>query len=217
MTGAAIVEGARRVASGVEGTRRAGRVAAGVVAAALVWTNPADAAPERYVIDPAHFSIVFSADHIGYADTWGMFLEAEGSFTFDPEARELSDLVVTVDPASVFTNHDGRDGHLRGEDFLHVEAYPEARFVMTGAAPTGERTGTVTGDLTLRGVTRPVTLDVTWNKSGPYPFGDTYAIGISAETTSRRSDFGMTYAVENGWVGDEIPIRIDLEAIRQDD
>lgn len=187
------------------------------LAGGLAAAAPAAVAePHRYEIDPAHFSIVFSADHIGYADTWGMFLEASGSFVFDEEARELSDLVVTVDPASVFTNHDRRDGHLRGADFLHVEAHPEARFVMTGAEPTGERTGTVSGDLTLRGVTRPVVLDVTWNKSGAYPFGNAYAIGISAETTIRRSEFGMTYAVENGWVGDEIPIRIDLEAVRQD-
>ncbi len=190
-------------------------VRAAVALTGLALAVPAaEAQPYRYEIDPAHFSVVFSADHIGYADTWGMFLEGEGSFVFDEETRSLSDLVVTVDPASVFTNHEARDGHLRGADFLHVEAHPEARFVMTGAEPTGERTGRVTGDLTLRGVTRPVTLAVTWNKSGAYPFGNTYAIGISAETTIRRSDFGMTYAVENGWVGDEIPIRIDLEAIR---
>ena len=81
--------------------------------------------------------------------------------------------------------------------------------------PKTETTGTVTGDLTLRGVTKPVTLDVTLNKIGPYPFGGTYVIGISASTVLKRSDFGMTYAVENGLVGAEIVIRIDLEAIRE--
>lgn len=145
----------------------------------------------------------------------GLFLDGEGSFTFDPEARTLSDLSVTIPAASVFTDHEERDEHVRGSDFLDAGSHPEITFVGTGAEPTGERTGRVTGDLTLRGVTRPVTLDVTWNKSAAYPFGDKYVIGISARTTIRRSDFGMTYAVENGWVEDEVDLIIELEAIRQ--
>lgn len=175
----------------------------------------AAAAPERYRIDPEHLSIGFLVGHIGYAEVLGLFLEGEGSFTFDPEARTLSDLRVTIPAVSVFTNHDDRDEHLRGSDFLDAGSHPEITFAGTGAEPTGERTGRVTGDLTLRGVTRPVTLDVTWNKSGPYPFGDNFVIGISARTTIRRSDFGMTYAVDNGWVEDEVDIIIELEAIRQ--
>jgi polyisoprenoid-binding protein YceI len=188
----------------------------GAAALAVAAAGPARADADLYEIDPAHFSIVFSADHIGYASTWGMFLEGSGSFRFDEDALTLSDLEVTIDTASVFTNHDRRDGHLRSEDFLHTEAHPEATFVMTGAEKTSDTTGTVTGDLTLRGVTNPVTLDVTLNKVGPYPFGNNYVVGITAETTITRSDYGMTYAVENGWVGDEIPITIELEAIRQD-
>ena len=76
-------------------------------------------------------------------------------------------------------------------------------------------TGKVTGDLTIRGVTRPVTLDVKLNKTGVYPYIDNYVAGISARATIKRSDFGMTYAVENGWVGDEVDIIIELEAIRE--
>ena len=177
--------------------------------------TPALAEPRDYVIDKSHFSVVFNVDHIGYAPTWGMFLDGEGGFTFDEETRVLSDLRVSIDPASVFSNDDRRDEHLRNADFLNVDAHPTITFVMTGAEEKTERTGTVTGDLTMLGVTRPVTLDVTWNKSGPYPWGNTYAIGISASTTIKRSDFGMTYAVENGLVGDEVPLQIDLEAIRQ--
>ncbi|WP_349360158.1 YceI family protein [Stappia sp.] len=195
--------------------RKAFPLAASTVVAGLLAAAPALAEPRDYVIDKSHFSIVFNADHIGYAPTWGMFLDGEGSFTFDEETRDLSDLRVTIDPASVFSNDDARDGHLRSKDFLDAEAHPEITFVMTGAEEKTERTGTVTGDLTLRGVTRPVTLDVTWNKSGAYPWGENYVIGISARTTLTRSDFGMTYAVDNGLVGDEVEIRIDLEAIRQ--
>jgi polyisoprenoid-binding protein YceI len=178
-------------------------------------TGPAKAEPRNYRIDPAHFSVVFNAVHVGYAPTWGMFLKGSGSFTFDEEARTLSDLEVRIDTRSVFSNNEARDEHLRSADFLHAEAHPVATFVMSGAEPTGERTGKVTGDLTLRGVTRKVTLDVTWNKSGDYPFGGTYVTGISARTTLRRSDFGSTYALEGDLVGDEVEILIDLEAIRQ--
>ncbi len=196
-------------------TRRAANGAAMAVALAAIGAAPAAAAPEAYEIDPAHLSIGFLVHHIGYADTLGMFLEGAGRFTFDAEARTLSDLTVTIRADSVFTNHERRDGHLRGGDFLDVETHPEITFVGTGAEPTGERTGRVTGDLTILGVTQPVTLDVTWNKSGPYPFGNSYAIGISARTVVQRSAFGMTYAVDNGWVGDEVAVIIELEAIRQ--
>ncbi|WP_425087916.1 YceI family protein [Stappia sp.] len=196
--------------------RRYGTLAAlALVAAWIAPADPARADPRDFRIDPAHFSIVFNADHIGYGPTWGLFLKGEGSFTYDEETRTLSDLTVTIPADSVFSNNERRDEHLRSDDFLSAEAHPDITFQMTSNAEETPRSGTVTGDLTLRGVTRPVTLDVTLNKVGPYPFGGTYVIGISATTTLKRSDFGMTYAVENGLVGDEVPIRIDLEAIRQ--
>lgn len=182
---------------------------------AITAAAPAAAEPVRWEIDPSHLSIVFNASHIGYGATWGMFLEAGGSFMFDEETKELSDLEVTVDTTSVFTNDERRDGHLRSADFLNAEEHPLARFVMTEANQKSETTGTITGDLTLRGVTKPVTLDVTLNKIGPYPFGNNYVLGVTAETTINRSDFGSTYALENGLVGDEIPLVIELEAIRQ--
>lgn len=195
-----------------------GTVGAGALAAVLVPATDVAAEPQRYEIDQSHFSIVFNADHIGYGATWGMFLEGEGSFTYDEEAQELSDLQVTIKAPSVFTNHDRRDGHLRSADFLDAEAHPDITFVMTGAEAQTDTTGKVMGDLTLRGETRPVTLDVTLNKAGRYPFGDEhYALGITANTTLRRSDWGMTYAVEDGLVGDEVPIVLELEAIRQED
>jgi len=187
-----------------------------LAAAALLCATPALADADLFEIDKSHFSIVFNADHIGYGATWGMFLDGSGSFRFDEDARTLSDLSVTIDASSVFTNHDRRDGHLRSADFLDAEAHPAITFVMTGAEPTGETTGKVMGDLTLRGVTRPVTLDVVLNKIGPYPWGSNHVVGVTAETTLRRSEWGMTYAVEDGLVGDEVPVVIELEAIRQD-
>ena len=144
-----------------------------------------------------------------------MFLDVEGGFTFDEESRTLSDLEVSMDAASVFTNHEARDGHVRGGDFLDAENHPTITFVGTSAEATGERTGRVAGDLTVRGVTQPVAFDVVWNKSGPYPFGENYVIGVSVRGVVQRSAFGMTYALDNGWVGDDVEVIIEAEAIRQ--
>ena len=191
--------------------------AAGLAAFALVAGGSAHAAADLYEIDPDHFSIVFNADHIEYGSAWGMFLEGSGRFRFDEDARELSELSVTIEAASVFTNHDRRDGHLRSDDFLHADAHPQITFEMTDAVPETSTTGKVIGDLTLRGETHPVTLDVTLNKTGPYPWGNNYVVGITAKTTLTRSQWDMTYAVEDNLVGDAVPIVIELEAIRQDD
>ena len=181
----------------------------------LVAPTPAQSEPARFVLDPEHTSITFLVQHLGFADVAGMFLESEGSFTYDEETRELSDLRVVIKTDSVFTNHERRDQHLRSADFLNVEAFPEMIFEGRSAEPFTETTGQVTGDLTLRGVTRPVALDVRLNKAGRYPFLDQhYAIGIDATATIKRSDFGMTYASE--WVGDDIRIILGFEAIRQE-
>lgn len=173
------------------------------------------AEPSRYEIDPDHLSITFKASHLGLADTRGMFLKGHGSFTFDESVPKVSDIRFTVEAASVFTNHKARDEHLRSPDFLDAEVHPEITFVGKSSRQTGPQTGTVTGDLTLRGVTRPVTLYVTWIDSRDYPFGTRHhAIGLSVEANLQRSEFGSTYGVENGWVGDDIALKIDFEAKR---
>jgi polyisoprenoid-binding protein YceI len=181
------------------------------------WPTSAKAEPMEFRLDPEQTSITFFTHHLGFADVAGMFLESEGSFRYDEETRELSDLRVVVRTESVFTHSERRDGHLRSGDFLDVETYPEMIFVGRHAEPLSDTTGRIHGELTLRGVTRPLVLDVTFNKAGRWPFLDEhYVIGIDATATLRRSDFGMTYAVENGWVGDEIRIVIGTQAIRQE-
>jgi polyisoprenoid-binding protein YceI len=187
----------------------------GLLAPALAARSAA-AEMARYAIDPEHFSILFSAGHIGYQQQLGMFLAGSGSFSFDETSLEVADLVVEIDAASVFSNHQGRDNHLRSGDFLDAENHPMIRFVMTDAEPASDTAGTITGDLTFRGVTRPVTLDVALNKIGAYPWGPNYVVGVSAETVINRSDFGSTYALEGGMVSDEITLVFEIEAIRQD-
>lgn len=193
-------------------------MAAALVAAALVLApQTVRAEPHDYVIDPDHFVVAFMARHLGFADVLAQFLEAEGSFTFDEAERTLSNVRAEIRVASVFSNHKARDGHIRKKDFLWADEHPVISFTGTGAEPTGERTGKVFGDLSIRGVTKPVVLDVTWNRSGRYPFGDKhYAIGISARATVNRSDFGMTYALQGDMVGDSVDIILEFEAIRQE-
>ena len=176
---------------------------------------PAAAEPADFVLDPEHTSITFFVSHLGYADLAGMFLEARGSFRYDEATRELSGLRVEVETASVFTNHARRDEHLRSADFLNVAEFPQMVFAGTRATAEGERSGRVEGELTLLGVTRPLTLEVWLNKAGRYPFLDEhYALGIDARGTIARSPFGMTYGGE--WVGDEVRFVIGFEAIRQE-
>ena len=191
--------------------------AAGLAGLLALAALPARAAPATWAIDPEHTTIAFLVKHIGYADTLGLFRTVEGEFTYDPEARELGAVSVVIDAASVWTNNERRDEHVRKADFLDVSEHPAITFTANGGTVTGENEGTVTGDLTILGQTHPITLEVTLNKRAPYPFGhERETLGISARGTVVRSQYGMDYAVANGLVGDEVELLIEFEAIRQD-
>jgi polyisoprenoid-binding protein YceI len=184
----------------------------------LATTLAAQAGDAKYVIDREHFSIGFLVEHIGYADTLGQFLAAEGSFVYDETANELREGEVLVQADSVFTNHERRDEHLRNDDFLDADQHPTIRFEATDWQPADDdpRHGMLEGQLTLLGETRPVSLDVTLNKAAEYPFGHgEYTLGVSARTTIRRSEWGMTYGVERDLVGDEVELIFEFEAIRK--
>ncbi len=181
----------------------------------LFVSTAVQAAPDEYELDETHTSIVFMADHIGYQNQMGMFLESEGSFTYDSEAGTVSDLRVVIQSDSIFSNHKKRDQHLKSPDFLNAREFPELVFEGTGAEKLTENTGRIMGNFTMLGQTRPMVLEVTKNKEGPYPWGDNYVIGLSATGSVKRSEFGMTYGVEDALVGDEITFFLEFEAIRQ--
>jgi polyisoprenoid-binding protein YceI len=158
-------------------------------------------------------TVAFLVAHIGYAKVLGQFLDVKGSYRFDEATGELANVDVTLATGSVSTNHEDRDEHLRSNDFLDAQAFPEMRFRTTAARRTGERVYAIEGELELLGQTRPLTLTATWNKSGEYPFGGSpYVMGVSARGTIKRSAFGMTYGVDNGWVGDDVEIIVEFEA-----
>jgi polyisoprenoid-binding protein YceI len=186
-----------------------------LVAAGLVRVAAAE--PARYELDPAHTTIAFLVEHIGYAKTLGQFLRSNGGFTFDDENDMLSELRIVVDTSSVSTHHEARDGHLRSGDFLDTATHPEMTFTADSVRRTGERTFTVAGELKLRGVRRPLTLEATLNKSEPYPIGDrAEVLGVSARGALKRSQFGMTYGVADNLVGDDVEIIIEIEARRRE-
>lgn len=169
----------------------------------------------RYELDRDHTVIAFLVDHVGYASALGRFTEFEGFFEYDPETQELGQVEVRVNPASVATDNDARDDHVRGSDFLSAEEHPEMVFTATGGTPQGDDRGEVEGTLTLRGESNPLRLDVELNKVAEYPFGHgRETVGISARGSLMRSDYGMTYAVANGLVGDEVRLIVEAEAIR---
>jgi polyisoprenoid-binding protein YceI len=183
----------------------------------LIGALPGAAAadPARYELDAAHTTVAFLVEHIGYAKMLGQFRRVSGGYTFDADNGALSALRVVVVTDSVDTHHEERDGHLRSGDFLDTARHPEMTFAAASAQRTGERTFTVTGELTLLGMTRPLTLEATLNKSAPYPIGDRAEVmGVSARGTLKRSEFGMAYGVDGGLVGDEVEVVIEIEARR---
>ena len=199
--------------------KTANLVTAGTAALAMVAVSQsALAEPRNYKIDEDHFSLTFEVNHLGYASVIGLFLEAEGQFEYDAEARDVPSGKVVVQSDSVFSNHEKRDEHLRKDDFLHSSKYPEITFEVTDFEATGENTGKLTGDLTMLGETHSVTLDVTLNKAAEYPIGhEEYTLGLSASTTIQRSNWGMTYALDPMLVGDDVHLRFEFEAIRDGD
>ncbi|MGD8341864.1 MAG: YceI family protein [Gammaproteobacteria bacterium] len=196
--------------------RRGLRAVVLAATALCLISGPAVAEPTRYEIDPAHTVIAFMVEHIGFARVLGSFTEVQGNFVFDETAGMVSDIAVTVSTASVVSHDEDRDEHLVSDDFLDVREFPEMTFSAGEARRISDGGFEVAGELTLLGETRPLVLEATLNKSGDYPIGrNAYAIGVSARGVLRRSDFGMDYAVDNGWVGDEVEIIIEFEAQRQ--
>lgn len=171
-----------------------------------------------YAIDPAHSSANFSVRHMMVTNVRGAFRKVSGSIVHDPENIGESSVEAVIDTSSINTNEDQRDAHLRSADFFHVEQHPAIGFKSRKVERDGDELK-VTGDLTIRGTTRPVTLRV----DGPTEetkdaFGNT-RIGLSATTKIKRSDFGLTWnaVLEAGGlaVGDDVKIELEVSALKQ--
>lgn len=159
-----------------------------------------------------HQFITFKISHLGYSWLYGRFNEFDGQFVYDAENPQNSSVNVTIDTSSVDTNHAERDKHLRSKDFLHVSEYPEASFKSKRVELDDEGEADIVGDLTLRGVTREVTLDVEMLGHGKDPWGG-YRMGFEAETELRLEDFGIPMNL--GEASETVEIIISVEGIRQ--
>jgi polyisoprenoid-binding protein YceI len=192
---------------------------AAIAASSPLLMSTAHAQAARYELDPDHTTVAFLVDHIGYAKVLGMFRSARGSYRFDEATATLSEVRIEVETASVFSNQRKRDDHLKGPDFLNSGEFPKMLFTATSARRTGDKTFDISGQLELLGKSQPLTLQATWNKSAESPLGGPlgkpYVMGVSARGSFKRSAYGMNYAVANGWVGDEVPLIIEFEAIRK--
>ncbi len=199
--------------------RRSGALAALALAIALAApaASPSAAptgAPDfprgHYVLDPRHASLVARVVHMGVSRYTLRFDTLDASFEYDPARPEATRLTASVDPASLDVNADY--GKQFAEEFLSVSKFPKATFVATSMQKTGDGQGTMTGDLTLMGVTKPVTFNVTLVGAGhevlPIPFGRE-AAGFEATATIKRSDFGSTYL--SNLVGDDVTLQIEAE------
>lgn len=169
---------------------------------------------DTYAIDTkgAHASINFKISHLGYSWIYGRFNDFEGSFEFDEANKDQSNVSVTVKTNSVDSNHAERDKHLRSGDFLDADKFPEATFTSTSYAADGDTSGKLTGDLTLHGVTKPITIDVTHIGGGDDPWGGVRQ-GFSGSAMLTLADYGITKNL--GPASAQLELILVVEGVKQ--
>ncbi len=167
-----------------------------------------------YAIDTQgqHAFVNFKISHLGYSWVWGSFKEFDGNFSFDASQPEASKVKVTLQTASVDTNHAERDKHLRSDDFLNVSEHPTATFESTSVKSTGDGTADITGNLTLNGVTKPVVISATFIGEGKDPWGG-YRAGFEGTTTLKLKDFDIK--MDLGPASQTVDLIISVEGVRQ--
>lgn len=170
-----------------------------------------------YTLDPSHTRIGFVARHAMVTKVRGAFNEIEGSAHVDGDDPSKSTVSVTIKAASIDTRNEQRDAHLRSNDFLAMDEYPEITFVSTAVSQLDDTTFAVTGDLTVRGVTKSVTIDFDFEGSATDPFGN-LRIGFEGSVTINRKDYGVNWnaALEAGGVlvSDKVTLEFEVSAIK---
>jgi polyisoprenoid-binding protein YceI len=198
-------------------------LAAAKALALVLIAGPAVAAPAPqppagvYVMDKAHTSVTFRVNHLGFSHYTARFATVDGKLKFDPAAPATMTVDATIDPQSLALNAPPAGFHdqLMGKNFFDAGVFKTITFKSTKVAPTGANTAKVTGDFTLHGVTKPVTLDVTYNGGWPANAMDGARIGFSAHGVIKRSAFGMGFGVpatgSNMGVSDDVDVMIETE------
>lgn len=188
--------------------------AGGVVARAELTRTPAEVRAGAYKLDSDHGKITWGVSHLGFSTYFGQFVNVQAELVLDPANPSASRLTATIPLTDVDSNSDGLDGHLQTADFFDTANHPTATFVSRSITVDADdpTEATVVGDLTLRGVTKPVTMEVQFNQAGP-SMGGVYKAGFDGEAVIKRSDFGISYALPV--LGDEVKLHIEGEFVLQ--
>ncbi len=191
-----------------------------LLAAAVVCAVPAGAG-DIWKLDKNTTIVHFTYDHLGLSRQSGRFKDIEGRLEFSPTAPEEGSVDITIKTSGVSTGVVELDRLLRSSDFLDTNRHPQIKFRSTGVRPTGERTGDIDGELTLMGVTWPITLKARWNFTGEYPLASInpayqgkWVSGFSATTTIERSRWGLKRGIP--LISDDVDLKIEAEFVRAD-
>jgi polyisoprenoid-binding protein YceI len=177
-----------------------------IPAFAQTRVEPAKVEAGAYKVDPNHTQVLFGVSHFGFTTYHGAFTDTSGTLNLDPAKPDQSKLDVTIKTGSVAVQSPKLQGELNSDQWLDTAKFPEATFKSTKVVKTGAGTANVTGDFTLHGVTKPVTLAVAYVGAGPNPLTKTYTVGFDAKGKFKRSDFGVKTYVP--LIGDEVDLII---------
>jgi polyisoprenoid-binding protein YceI len=186
--------------------------AAAAEAAAAPAADPSAAPAGVYRTDPKHAYITFSYDHFGYSRPQVRWRSWSAELIWDSERPEKSSVSVVIDATKPDSGVDAFDQHLRSPDFFNAAEFPQITFKSTSLTRNGPTTGRMVGDLTIKGVTKPVTLDVTLNRAADDSFASAYKLGFSGKGIVKRSDFGVDKYAPN--VSDEVTLTIEAEFVK---
>ncbi|MBE1160894.1 YceI family protein [Dyella acidiphila] len=179
----------------------------------LAPLSPASAA-DTYVLDRAHTQVIFTINHLGFSTITGSVRDLKGTLLLDTTKPESSEVTVTMGADSIDTGFAARDKDLQNQMFFNVAKFPTMTFKSTHVTMTSSKTADIQGELTLLGVTKPLTLKTTFNRMAEDTIGTkVYKAGFTATTTLKRSDFGMKAYVP--YVGDDVHVTINFEGIKQ--
>jgi polyisoprenoid-binding protein YceI len=179
---------------------------------AVVAPNVAQAADYKVDVAGAHASVQFKIKHLGYSWLLGRFNTFDGGFSYDAKSPNASQINMVIDTASLDSNHAERDKHLKSDDFLDVKKFPKATFQSQSMTFTDADNGTVTGDFTLKGVTKTITFPVTKIGEGSDPWGG-YRVGFTGETSLKLTDYGITTNL--GPASTHVDMTLNIEGVRQ--
>ena len=160
-----------------------------------------------YTVDPAHTQILFEVNHLGFSHYFGIFGDATGTMTLDPAKPEAATVSIDIPIAKLVTTSPELTAHLQKADFFDAAKFPAATFRSTSVTVSGE-TAQIAGNLTIRGITKPVVLDTRFVGAGSHPMTGAPALGFAATTRIKRSDFGVSYGIP--MVPDEVDLRINV-------